>query len=123
MSKNSSLVGFALAGLAAGAAAWYLFGTKEGRKSLNKAIDGISELSSTLKEKANDGLECASDFADKTKDKMKKKFEEGKIKFSEVSDDIKKKGSQLKDDAEDLRRRAARSAEDLATDVKNKIHD
>lgn len=123
MSKNSSLIGFALAGLAAGAAAWYLFGTKDGRKSLNKAIDGISELSNTIKERASEGLECASDFTDKAKDKAKRKFEEGKSKFSEVSDEIKKKGSRLKDDVEDLGRRAARSAEELATDAKNKMRD
>jgi len=130
MSKNSSLLGFALAGMAAGAAAWYLFGTKDGRKSLSKAIDGINELSSTIKEKASEGLECASDFADKAKDKAKKKFEEGKRKFSDISDqvsdasdEIKKKGNRLKDDAEDLGRKAARGAEDLATDAKNKMND
>lgn len=123
MSKNSSLVGFALAGLAAGAAAWYLFGTKDGRKSLNKAIDSISELSNTIKEKASEGLDCASDFAEKAKDKAKKKFEEGKDKFSDVSDEIKKKGSRLKDDAENLGRKAARSAEDLATDARNKMRE
>lgn len=121
MKNKSSLVGFALAGLAAGAAAWYLFGTKEGRKNLNKAVEGFNEFSSTLKDKASDGLDYASDFADKAKKKAKKKFEEGKNKFAHVADDLLEKGKHLKDDATELGRKAAHDAQSLAEDAKNKF--
>src|SRR5690606_15979267 len=93
MKNKSSLLGFALTGMAVGAAALYLFGTKEGRKNLNCAIEGINEFSNTLKDKANEGLECASDFAAKAKKMAKQKFEEGKSSFEDATDEIKQKGN------------------------------
>ncbi len=120
--KNSSLIGFALAGLAAGAAAWYLFGTKEGRDTLNKAVDGFNEFSHNLKDRANDGLEYAASYAEKAK----QKFEQGKNQFSDATDELKdragQKANRLKDEAESLGRQAGHSADNLIDDANNKLN-
>jgi len=81
--ERSSIIGFALAGLAIGAAAWYLFGTKEGRENFDRAVEGINEVSTKLQKKAKekmdyasdkikDGVDCASEFTDKVKDKAER---------------------------------------------------
>lgn len=122
MSKRSSLAGFAMMGLAAGAAAWYFFGTKDGRKCLDKAMETFNDFSSTVKEKANEGMERASEYADKAKSKAKKKYAEGKEKLEDAANTVKNKANRLKDDAEDLGRKAAHSAADLADDAANKAN-
>jgi len=120
MSKRSSLAGFAMMGLAAGAAAWYFFGTKEGRKCMDKAMETFNDFSSTVKEKTNEGLERASEYAGKAKSKAKKKYAEGKEKLADAADTVKAKANRLKEDAEDLGRKAAHSAENLADDAARK---
>lgn len=46
-----------LAGLATGAAAWYLFGTENGKKTLSQLSDSIKDVSDSIVSKANDTLE------------------------------------------------------------------
>jgi gas vesicle protein len=124
---RSSIIGFALAGLAVGAAAWYLFGTKEGRENFDRAVEGINEVSSKLQKKAKekmdyasdkfrDGVDCASDVVDKVKEKAGD-FRE---KFHDASEEAKEKGQQLAKDAKDLANKAAHSASDLVDEAKNK---
>lgn len=108
---RSSIVGFALAGLALGAAAWYLFGTKEGRENFDRAVEGINEVSSKLQKKAKEGMEYASDLADKAQDK-----------FHDISEDAKRKGKEVIDDAHDLANRAADRASDLTDTAKSKLN-
>src|SRR5690606_27173917 len=86
---RNSIVGFALAGLALGAAAWYLFGTKEGRDRFDRAVDGIGEVSAKLQQKAKEGMECASDLKGRAQDT-----------FNDIKEDAVKKGKQAVRDAQ-----------------------
>lgn len=65
MNTKNSIVTYALVGLAAGTAAWLLLGTKEGRKQLDRASDGIRELSKSIRKSTKEGLNKASKLADK----------------------------------------------------------
>ena len=123
---RSSIIGFALAGLAVGAAAWYLFGTKEGRENFDRAIDGISDVSSKLQKKAAEKMEYASekikdgvDYASGIVDKVKDKTGEYGEKFHDASQEAKDKGQQLAKDAKELANKAAHSTSGLADDAKN----
>lgn len=125
--ERASIIGFALAGLAVGAAAWYLFGTKEGRENFDRAIEGINDVSSKLQKKAAEKIDYASekikDGMDSTSgmvDKVKSKVGEASEKFHDASDEAKEKGQRLAKDAKDLANKAAHSANDLTDEAKNK---
>ncbi|WP_353195372.1 YtxH domain-containing protein [Parapedobacter defluvii] len=65
MNTKNSIVTYALVGLAAGTVAWLLLGTKEGRKQLDRASDGIRELSKSIRKNTKDGLHKASKLVDR----------------------------------------------------------
>lgn len=126
--ERSSIVGFAVAGLAIGVAAWYLFGTKEGRENFDRAIEGIGEVSSKLQKKAKEtlheagdkikeGVQHASEFKDELMTKASKLGEKAQDKFEDATAEAKEKGSKMAQDAKDLANKAAHSA----TDVKEKV--
>ncbi|SFB81827.1 hypothetical protein SAMN05421747_101306 [Parapedobacter composti] len=70
MNTKNSMMTFALIGAAAGTLAWFLLGTKEGRKQLDRANDGIRELTSTIRKTAKEGINKASKLADKASREM-----------------------------------------------------
>ncbi len=124
---RSSIIGFALAGLAVGAAAWYLFGTKEGRENFDRAIDGINDVSSKLQKKAKEKMEYASDkikdrvdSASNVVEKVKDKAGSFREKFHDASDEAKEKGQELVRDAKDLANKAAHSTNDFADETQAK---
>jgi gas vesicle protein len=124
---RSSIIGFALAGLAVGAAAWYLFGTKEGRENFDRAIDGINDVSSKLQKKAKEKMEYASDkikdrvdSASNVVEKVKDKAGSFREKFHDASDEAKEKGQQLAKDAKDLANKAAHSTNDFVDETQAK---
>jgi gas vesicle protein len=51
--KNSKLPAILLAGAAIGAAAWYLFGTEEGKKTTNALAESFKDVSDSVMEKAH----------------------------------------------------------------------
>lgn len=125
--ERASIIGFALAGLAIGAAAWYLFGTKEGRENFDRAIEGINDVSSKLQKKAAEKVDYASekikegmDSASGIVDKVKNRAGEVSEKFHDASAEAKEKGQQLAKDAKDLANKAAHSANDLVDETINK---
>ncbi len=65
MNAKNSIVTFALVGLAAGTAAWLLLGTKEGKRQLDRASDGIRQLTKSIRKNTKEGLFKASKFAEK----------------------------------------------------------
>lgn len=65
MNRKNSIITFALVGLAAGTVAWLLLGTKDGRKQLNRASDGIRSLSKTVRHNTKKGIDKAAALADK----------------------------------------------------------
>lgn len=56
MKNKSTVAGMVLAGLATGAAAWYLFGTDKGKDVCNRLMGSMRNLSDTVSEKATDTL-------------------------------------------------------------------
>lgn len=65
MSTKKSIVTFALVGLAVGTAAYFLFGTKEGKKQLDCAGDNFRKFSGSLREHTKEGAAQASRFAER----------------------------------------------------------
>ena len=63
MKNRSTIAGVVLAGLATGAAAWYLLGTSNGKDVCNKVLGSVKDLSSSLADKASDAI---SEFSGKT---------------------------------------------------------
>lgn len=120
MSKRSSLVGFALAGLAAGAAAWYLFGTKEGRETLDRAMAGMQDFKENVKARAKEGMECASDFAEKTKQKAGEAYQRAQDSVKENVGKAKAYGQSMAQDAEDLGETAVSKAREVGKQAENK---
>jgi len=53
---NSKTTGLLLAGLATGAAAWYLLGTDNGKRTCDGLLDSLKSFSDTVKDKAGDTL-------------------------------------------------------------------
>lgn len=122
--RSSSIVGFALAGLAVGAAAWYLFGTKEGRDNFDRAVDGISEVSHKLKKKAKEnmdkGMEYASEKVKEGKKYASEVADNVKDKFEDATEEARDKGREMASDAKELANKAKNSAEDLIDEAKSK---
>lgn len=129
--ERSSIIGFALAGLAIGAAAWYLFGTKEGRENFDRAVEGINEVSTKLQKKAKEkmdyandkikeGVDCASELTDKVKNKAEEFSAKVQDEFRDAAEEAKEKGKQMAKDAKDLANKAAHSASNLADDAESK---
>ncbi|MDF3078583.1 MAG: YtxH protein [Sphingobacteriaceae bacterium] len=78
MSDNSKIATVVLAGLAAGAAAWYLLATEDGKATTDKLVDSLKNLGGTfndIKEKASDTLNNLTDQAGKVAENLKTKTE------------------------------------------------
>jgi gas vesicle protein len=66
--KRNKVAAAVLAGLALGAAAWYLFGTESGKSTRGKLADSINDLNGSLKDlrsRATDTIDKLSGRADK----------------------------------------------------------
>ena len=70
VNTKNSIVTYALVGLAAGTAAWLLLGTKEGRKQMDRASDGIRELSKSIRKSTKEGIRKASEIANRATAEM-----------------------------------------------------
>ncbi len=70
MNTKNSIVTYALVGLAAGTVAWLLLGTKEGRKQLDRANDGIRELSKSIRKTTKEGIRKASEIANRATEEI-----------------------------------------------------
>lgn len=71
MQNTRSVNSWLLAGLATGAVAWYLFGTKNGKEFLNSLADAAKDVSGEIKEnvknKYNTFSKQAKEMADQPK--------------------------------------------------------
>ncbi len=68
MKNRSTIAGVVLAGLATGAAAWYLLGTSNGKEVCNKVLGSVKDLSSSMIDKASGAI---SDLSGRTEDATK----------------------------------------------------
>ena len=63
MTNNSKLPALLLAGVAIGAAAWYLFGTEEGKKTTDSLAEKLKHINDSVKVKANETIASVKDKA------------------------------------------------------------
>ncbi len=63
MTNNSKLPALLLAGVAIGAAAWYLFGTEEGKRTTDSLAEKLKDIGDTVKAKANETVASVKDRA------------------------------------------------------------
>ena len=75
MNDNSKIAAVLLAGLAAGAAAWYLLGTDKGKETCSSLLGSLKDLSGSIKDKAADTFEQISGQANDVVAKAKSKAE------------------------------------------------
>ena len=72
--NNKSTIGAVLlVGLAAGAAAWYLLKTDEGRETANNLMNSFNDLSENFKERASDSFSQVTEQAKNVIDNLKTK--------------------------------------------------
>lgn len=115
--KTGNFFAFAVAGLAIGAAAYYLFGTKAGRKTLDQTLKGVDGLKKNFQKQAEEGLERASKFAQKAKAEYYKVLNLAE----EVGDDALAKAKKYKEEGKHLASKGLHYAEDLSKDVRKKV--
>ncbi len=78
MSDKSKVATVVLAGLAAGAAAWYLLATEDGKATTDKLVDSLKNLSGTfndIKDKAVDTIDQLTGQANKVAENLKSTVE------------------------------------------------
>ena len=61
MPNNSKLPTLLLVGIAAGAAAWYLLSTEEGKKTCDSLVDSFKGFSDSVMERANETVSNVKD--------------------------------------------------------------
>ena len=115
-SKNG-LVAFALVGLAAGAAAWYLLGTDDGKKQLDRANDGIKSLTKSLKDLSKKEAKKAQKLANRASAELDHLKAKAHAAFSKASDDA----DALKNKAKEAGREALDHANNAAQNLASKI--
>jgi len=71
MNTKNSITTYALIGLAAGTVAWLLLETKEGRRQLDRAGEGIRDLTKSIRKGTEEGMHKASRFADKASEEIR----------------------------------------------------
>lgn len=68
MENNKKITSWVLAGLATGAATWYLFGTKSGKELLSNLMSSAKDVITVgVKEKFSDFSNKASDIANRVR--------------------------------------------------------
>ncbi|MBP3943165.1 YtxH domain-containing protein [Sphingobacteriaceae bacterium WQ 2009] len=103
MENKNGVIAFALIGLAAGVATYYLLGTDDGKKQLERANEGIKDITNSLKGLAQKEGKRASKFAKRAVEEI---------------DDIKEKA---KEQGKDVLDKVNDSAQHLANKVDEKV--
>lgn len=88
--NKNGLIAFALIGLAAGVATYYLLGTDDGKKQLERANEGIKDITNSLKGLAEKEGKRATKFAQRAAEELdglkEKAKEHGKDALNKVND-------------------------------------
>ncbi|WP_353181723.1 hypothetical protein [Parapedobacter lycopersici] len=109
MNTKNNIITFALVGLAAGTITWLLLGTKEGRKQLSCASDGIRQFTDSMKNNAKKGLDKAAEMANKAskeaQDMRAKATNSGKSMLNKADQAAKKSINKAADAMKTARRK------------------
>lgn len=135
MEKNrNGLIAFALLGLAVGTAAYYLLGTEDGKKQLDRANEGIKDLTRSIKEISKKEAKKAAKFAKtaksdlddlkaRTKDAGKQVIDKAAEKAtdwaSKAADAANKYSSKAEDAADKFSEKAEHVADKAKSDISN----
>lgn len=123
MKNKNGLVAFALIGLAAGAAAWYLLGTDDGKKQLSRANDGIKDLTRSLKDVSKREAKRARKLASQASEELhalKNKAAEG---FGSLKDRASDEVDTLKNKAKEVGREALNNTNSVAHKLADHVDD
>lgn len=110
MKNKNGILAFALLGLAAGAAAYYLLATEDGKKQLDRANDGVKSLTKSLKDISKKEAKRASKFAQSAKDEI-----------MEMKGKAKEYGKELADKASNTAHNLANKVDEGASKAKSDI--
>ena len=121
-----------LLGLAAGAAASYLFAPRSGeetremiakksKETYNDMREGIANATQRAKELGQSALEKAKEFKDEAAQRAEELKDEAVDKAKELKDKAEDKAKELKDKAEDKAIDAKKEVEKKANDVKKDV--
>jgi len=122
MEKNrNGLVAFALLGLAVGTAAYYLLGTEDGKKQLDRANDGIKSLTNSIKELSKKEAKRASKLAKSAKADLENLKDRAKVAGRDALDKASSKANEWAGKASDAAHNLANKAEDAADKAKSDI--
>lgn len=121
MKNRNGLVAFALLGLAVGTAAYYLLATEDGKKTLDKANDGIKDLTKTLKDLSKREAKRASKLAQMAKEDLQGLKSKAKDAGKNALDRVSEKASDWASKASDAAKGMASKTEDFAEKAKSDI--
>ncbi|WP_140937777.1 hypothetical protein [Sphingobacterium lumbrici] len=122
MEKNrNGLVAFALLGLAVGTVAYYLLGTEDGKKHLDRANEGIKDLTRSIKEISKKEAKKAAKFAKTAKSDLEDLKVRAKDVGKQVIDKASEKATDWASKASDAAHKFSTKAENVADKAKSDI--
>lgn len=122
MEKNrNGLVAFALLGLAVGTAAYYLLGTEDGKKQLDRANDGIKSLTNSIRDISKKEAKRASKLAKSAKSDLENLKDRAKNAGRDALDKASSKANEWANKAADAAHNIAGKAEDVVDKAKSDI--
>lgn len=121
MKNKNGLVAFALLGLAAGAAAYYLLNTEDGKKQLDRANCGIKNLTKSLKELSKKEAKKAAKLAKSAKEDLEALKSRAKDMGRTAVDKVADKTNDLAQKAANTANKIASKTEEIAAKAKSEI--
>lgn len=119
--KKNGLAVCALLGLAAGAAAWYLLGTDDGKKQLDRANDGIKSLTRSLKDVSKKEAKRAQRLANQASEELHALKNKATDEFGALKNKAKELGRDVLDKTNSSAQRLAGDVDNAIDSAKNKV--
>jgi len=123
MEKNKNgLVAFALLGLAVGTAAYYLLGTEDGKRQLDRANEGVKSLTQSIKELSKKEAKRAAKLAKSAKADLENFKDKAKVAGKNALDSASEKAQQWASKASDAAHSASDKADEVIAEAKAEIN-
>ena len=121
MKNQSQLAAFIITGVAVGAAAWWLFGTKEGRRQMDCAADNMRDIANSLRQKAKEGAVKAADLAGKAREEAQHLQDKARVGIGNLSEKLSSNGKAVAEKAGDTVKKVADKAQKAAKKVAHQV--
>lgn len=122
MENKNGLVAFALLGLAVGTAAYYLLGTEDGKRQLDRANEGVKSLTNSIKDLSKKEAKRAAKLAKSAKADLENLKDKAKEAGKHALDAASEKAQQWANKASDAANGVGHKAEDVIADAKSEIN-